>query len=46
MRAWRASQAAEKLQRGPEYLDEDLVYCHKNGRPYIPDMFSRELTAV
>ena len=42
MRSWRATQAAERLLLGPDYADEDLVFCHRDGRPYIPDMFSRE----
>ena len=42
LRSWKARQAAEKLRAGAEYADEDLVFCHPDGRPYHPSYFSRE----
>lgn len=42
LRAWRASQAEEKLFVGADYGDLDLVFCHPDGRPFNPDRFSRE----
>jgi integrase len=42
LKAWRARQAQEKLLMGPGYRDDDLLFCHPDGRPYHPERFSRE----
>ncbi|RFS82877.1 site-specific integrase [Actinomadura spongiicola] len=34
LRAYKKRQAAEKLRAGDEYQDNDLVFCHDDGRPY------------
>lgn len=34
LRAHKTRQAAEKLQAGKAYEDNDLVFCHEDGRPY------------
>jgi len=44
LRSWRAKQAEERLALGEGYRDDDLVFCHPDGRPYDPDRFSREFS--
>lgn len=38
----RRHQLEEKLAHGPGYVDNDLVFTRRDGRPYEPDEFSRE----
>jgi integrase len=42
LRSWRARQAQERLALGAGYEENDLVFCHPDGRPYNPDRFSRK----
>jgi integrase len=37
LRAHRLVQLGERLAAGPGYLDDDLVFCHEDGRPFDPD---------
>lgn len=34
LRTLKTRQAAEKLKAGEAYQDNDLVFCHEDGRPY------------
>ncbi|WP_433230886.1 tyrosine-type recombinase/integrase [Actinomadura formosensis] len=34
LRALKTRQAAERLKAGKAYQDNDLVFCHEDGRPY------------
>lgn len=42
LKAWKARQAAERLQMGAGWHDGDLVFTLPDGRPYHPERFSRE----
>lgn len=42
LRTWRAGQNAERLAKGADYIDHDLVFCKPNGEPYNPKHISRE----
>jgi integrase len=42
LRSHWARQAQDRLLLGVGYQDEDLVFCHHDGRPYHPERFSRE----
>lgn len=42
LKAWRATQAEERLALGEAYSDEGIVFCMGDGRPYNPERFSRE----
>ncbi|GAA5157165.1 tyrosine-type recombinase/integrase [Ornithinimicrobium tianjinense] len=43
LRAWRKSQAAERLEWGPAYLDaEGLVFTWENGSPVLGDYASKQ----
>jgi integrase len=37
LRAHRKRQAAERLTAGEEWYDNNLVFCHPDGRPYTRD---------
>ena len=36
-------QQQEELAHGPGYADDDLVFTRRDGRPYEPDEFSRDV---
>jgi integrase len=40
LRRHSADQAADKLLHGKDYLDNDLVFCEEDGRPWKPNAFS------
>lgn len=42
----KARQAAEKLSRGPEYVDNGLVFAREDGTPHHPDRFSHEFDSL
>ncbi len=42
LRSWRARQAQERLLMGAGYAENDLVFCHPDGRMYHPERASRE----
>ncbi|WP_338741500.1 tyrosine-type recombinase/integrase [Actinomadura luteofluorescens] len=50
LRSHKTRQAAEKLKAGKTYQDNDLVFCHEDGRPYtaqhVRHRFRRALTAA
>lgn len=41
LRAHRAHQVAVRLAAGPGYQDDDLVFCHPDGRPLHPEAVSK-----
>lgn len=42
LRAWKATQAAERLAFGPAYADtEGLVFTWEDGRPVLPDWITK-----
>jgi len=41
LKAHRKSQLAEKMLLGPDYSDDDLVFCREAGTKLHPPMFSR-----
>ncbi|MGI5168196.1 site-specific integrase [Spirillospora sp. CA-253888] len=46
LRAHKARQAAEKLKAGKAYQDNDLVFCHEDGRPYVAYQVRRRFRDV
>jgi integrase len=42
LRAWRKVQAEERLAIGAGYADHGLIFCRVHGRPYAPELFSRQ----
>jgi integrase len=41
LRAHRAQQVAMRLAAGPGYQDDDLAFCHPDGRPLHPEAVSK-----
>lgn len=41
LKAHRKTQLAEKMLLGPDYADDDLVFCRQDGTPLHPTTFSR-----
>lgn len=41
LRRWRKQQAEERLAIGGARRTDDLVFCHPDGRPIHPDVFSQ-----
>ena len=41
LRRWKARQSEERLLVGPDYVDNDLIFCRPDGLPYHPEAFSK-----
>jgi len=41
LRTWKARQAEERVLLGPGYVDNGLIFCRPDGRPYHPEAFSK-----
>ncbi len=46
LRAHRARQTEEKLEAGPAWIEDGLVFCNELGGPLQPDRFTRAFTAA
>lgn len=47
LRAWKASQAAERLRWGQAYADlENLVFTWPDGRPVLPDFLTKSFKTL
>ncbi|MCZ6840993.1 MAG: site-specific integrase [Alphaproteobacteria bacterium] len=46
LRSHRARQIEERLQLGPDYADNDLVFPWPDGSPWPPDSFSSSFAAA
>ena len=47
LKAWRKTQAAERLQMGAAYAgNEDLVFTWQDGRPILPDFITKTFAKV
>lgn len=44
--AHKAKQNAERLQLGPTYADQGLVFCNEDGSPWPPDTLTKQFASV
>ena len=46
LKSHKAQQNEERLQLGPAFQDDDLVFCNLDGSPWPPDTLTKQFSAV